>query len=90
MFEPKLNFYFDSKETLLELNGVTIESFPSHHVDSFRSLSNPKFLLMDEVDFFPKNQAENRRAVAERYIAKSNPYIILVSTPNMPEGLCRL
>ena len=87
LFEPKLNFYFDSKDTLLELNGVTIESFPSHHVDSFRSLSNPKFLLMDEFDFFPKNQAENTRAVAERYIAKSNPYIILVSTPNMPEGL---
>jgi len=87
LFEPKLDIYFDSKDTLLYLNGVTIESFPSHHVDSFRSLNNPKFLFMDEFDFFLKGQQEETRAVAERYIAKSNPYIILVSTPNMPEGL---
>src|ERR1044071_3817489 len=43
LFEP-LQIYFDSKDTLVELNGVTIESFPSHHVDSFRSLNNPKMI----------------------------------------------
>ena len=36
---------------------------------------------------FAKSEQEEVRAVSERYIAKSNPYIILVSTPNMPEGL---
>lgn len=86
LFEP-LDIYFDSKETLLTLNGVTIESFPSHHVDSFRSLDNPKFILLDECDFFSKGQQEDVRAVAERYIAKSNPFIIMVSTPNSPGGL---
>ncbi len=86
LFEP-LGIYFDSKETLLNLNNVAIESFPSHHVDSFRSLDNPKFILLDECDFFSKGQQEDVRAVAERYIAKSNPYIVLVSTPNQPGGL---
>ncbi len=84
LFEP---IYFDSKETVLELNKVRIESYPSNHIDSFRSLDNPKFILLDEADFFRKSEQEEVRAVAERYIAKSNPFIILVSTPNMPEGL---
>ncbi len=86
LFEP-LDIFFDSKKTLLNLNGVTIESFPSHHVDSFRSLDNPKFILLDECDFFSKGQQEDVRAVAERYIAKSNPFIVMVSTPNEPGGL---
>ena len=87
LFEPKLNIHFDSKETVLELNHVRIESYPSNHIDSFRSLENPKFILLDEADFFRKSESEEVRAVAERYIAKSNPYIVLVSTPNLPEGL---
>jgi hypothetical protein len=85
LFEP-LNIFFDSKETVLELNRVRIESYPSNHIDSFRSLDNPKFILLDEADFFRKSEQEEVRAVSERYIAKSNPYIILVSTPNMPDG----
>ena len=76
-----------AKETVLELNRVRIESYPSNHIDSFRSLDNPKFILLDEADFFRKSEQEEVRAVSERYIAKSNPYIILVSTPNMPENL---
>lgn len=87
LFEPKLNIFFDSKETVLELNNVRIESYPSNHIDSFRSLDNPKFILLDEADFFRKSEQEEVRAVSERYIAKSNPYIVLVSTPNAPEGL---
>jgi hypothetical protein len=29
LFEPRGNIYFDTKETVLELNGVRIEAFPS-------------------------------------------------------------
>ena len=86
MFEP-LSIYFDSKETVLELNRCRIEAYPSNHIDSFRSLDNPKFILLDECDFFRKSEQEDVRAVSERYIAKSNPYIVLVSTPNTPGGL---
>jgi hypothetical protein len=78
---------FDSKETVIELNGVKIEAFPSHHLDAMRGLPNVSFILLDEADFFPPGQEQDARDVSERYIAKSNPYIVMVSTPNAPEGL---
>jgi hypothetical protein len=78
---------FDSKETVIELNGVKIEAFPSHHLDAMRGLPNVSFILLDEADFFPLGQQQDARDVSERYIAKSNPYIVMVSTPNAPEGL---
>jgi hypothetical protein len=78
---------FDSKETVIELNGCSIEAYPSNHIDAFRSLTNPKFILIDEGDFFRKNEQEDVRHVAERYIAKSDPFIVMVSTPNAPGGL---
>ena len=62
-------------------------SLPSNHIDAFRSLTNPKFILVDEGDFFRKNEQEDVRHVAERYIAKSDPFIVMVSTPNAPNGL---
>ena len=82
-----LGLTFDSKETVLELNGCNIEAYPSNHIDAFRSLTNPKFILIDEGDFFRKNEQEDVRHVAERYIAKSDPLIVMVSTPNAPNGL---
>jgi hypothetical protein len=78
---------FDTKETIVELNGVKIEAFPSHHLDAMRGLPNVSFILLDEADFFPPGQQQDARDVSERYIAKSNPYIVMVSTPNAPEGL---
>ena len=69
------------------MNGCTIEAYPCNHIDSFRSLDNPKFILLDESDFFRKGEQEDVRHVSERYIAKSDPYIVMVSTPNAPGGL---
>jgi hypothetical protein len=87
LFEPKLGLIFSSKETVLELNGCTIEAYPSNHIDAYRALDNPKFILLDEADFFRKGEQEDVRHVSERYIAKSDPYIVMVSTPNSPNGL---
>jgi hypothetical protein len=64
--------YFDSKETVLELNGCSIEAYPSNHLDAYRSLTNPKFILLDEADFFRKNEQEDVRQVTERYIPLMN------------------
>jgi hypothetical protein len=50
-------------------------------------LTNPKFILLDEADMFRKSDQEDVRHVSERYIGKSNPYIVMVSTPNAPNGL---
>ena len=44
---------FDTKETVIELNNVKIEAFPSHHLDAMRGLPNVSFILLDEADFFP-------------------------------------
>ncbi|MGC2307447.1 MAG: DEAD/DEAH box helicase family protein [Nitrososphaeraceae archaeon] len=78
---------FDSKETVIELNGVHIEAYPSHHLDAMRGLTDVSFIYLDEADFFPPGQQQDARDVSERYTAKSNPHIVLVSTPNAPDGL---
>ena len=83
----ELGATFDSKETVIELNGVHIEAYPSHHLDSMRGLTNVSFIYLDEADFFPPGQQQDARDVSERYIAKSNPWIVMVSTPNAPDGL---
>jgi hypothetical protein len=87
LFAGKYPTTFDTKETVIELNGVKIEAFPSHHLDAMRGLSNISFILLDEADFFPPGQQQDARDVSERYIAKSNPYIVMVSIPNAPDGL---
>ncbi|MGB7558674.1 MAG: hypothetical protein WBM37_09175 [Nitrososphaeraceae archaeon] len=87
LFTDKLGVTFDSKETILELNGCSIEAYPSNHIDAFRSLTNPKFILLDEADYHRASDQEDVRAVSERYIAKSDPFIVMVSTPNAPGGL---
>ena len=85
LFEDKIKF--DSKESVIEINGVQIEAFPSHHLDAMRGLTDVSFILLDEADFFPPGQQQDTRNVSERYIAKSNPHIVMVSTPNAPGGL---
>jgi hypothetical protein len=52
---------FDTKETVVELNGVKIEAFPSHHLVSMRGLPNVSFILLDEADFFPPGQLQDAR-----------------------------
>jgi hypothetical protein len=61
LFIDKLGITFDSKETVLELNGSSIEAYPSNHIYAFGSLTNPKFILLDEGDFAPKFQQEDVR-----------------------------
>lgn len=83
----RLNIFSDTENTVAEVLGVKIEAFPSNHLDSMRGLTDVSFVFLDEADFFEKAQQEEARAIAERYIAKSNPHIVMVSTPNIPGGL---
>jgi len=71
----------------IEINGVWIQAYPSNHLESYRSLDKPKFIFVDEADFFKKSEQPEVRDVSERYIGKSQPWIILVSTPDKPDGL---
>ena len=52
-----------------------------------RGLPDVSFILLDEADFFPIGQLQEARVVSERYIAKSNPWIVMVLTPNAPDSL---
>jgi hypothetical protein len=86
LFEPH-GIFFDSKQTVVNINGVNITAYPSDHLDSMRSLTDVSFILSDESDFYSKSEQQNVRDVIERYIGKTDPYICLVSTPNAPGGL---
>lgn len=87
LYYNKLSILFSNKETVLDLNGVRIEVYPSHHLDAMRGLANVSFILLDESGFFPPGQQNDARDISERYIGKSNPYIVLASTPNKPDSL---
>jgi hypothetical protein len=75
---------FDTKETVLIINGCLIQAFPSHHLDAMRGLTNVAVVFQDEASFFEINQANDAIDVSQRYIAKSDPYLLVVSTPNKP------
>jgi hypothetical protein len=42
---------------------------------------------LDEADFWIRDEVDEVRDVAERYIGKSDPYIAMISTPHQPGGL---
>ena len=80
------NFGDRTQRTVAFLNGVKVEAFPSHHVDTMRGLDNVRFIMSDESDHYPLFRQKELRAVMEGYIGKpnSNPTIVLVSTPKAP------
>jgi len=80
------NSEFKTKESVVILNGCRVEAFPTNHLSPARGL-NPKVVMLDEADFFPNRYQDEARTVAERYIPKTNPHILLISTPNLPGGL---
>ena len=49
LFQEKYpSITFDSKETVIEVNGCHIESYPSNHLDAARGLKDVAFLFLDE------------------------------------------
>jgi hypothetical protein len=72
--------------TIIEFPNVTVEAKPSHRIDASRSYENLSYIFVDEAAFFPLHDDSIVRIVVERYIGKSNPNIIMVSTPNKPNG----
>jgi hypothetical protein len=89
MFLDRLGVTFDSSKTRITLppNNVTIQAYPSNHVDAFRGLPKVSALLIDEGDFFRIGEQKAVRDAAERYLGKSRAKIFVVSTPNEPGGL---
>jgi len=82
---PFLNIRLTKKT--MDLNGVIIEGYPAENVLALRSYANFAFILVDEGDFFQKSLQKEVRTGVERYIAKSNPFVWFVSTPDKPNGM---
>jgi hypothetical protein len=56
-------------------------------IKAMRGLPSVSFILLDEADFLPPDQQQDARDVSERYIAKSDRRIVMLSTPSAPDGL---
>jgi hypothetical protein len=52
-----------------------------------RGLTDIKMIVCDEASFFDDSQINEARDTIERYWAKTNPIIVLCSTPNKPGDL---
>lgn len=81
----KHDIIFDTARNYLKINKCEIFSVPSHNLNALRSLENPSCIYVSESDFLP--ELSDVRECTERYISKSNPYIIMESTINSPTGL---
>lgn len=82
--EPSI---YEERDVIATVNHCTIQAFPSHTIRTARGYTNVKFILLDEADFFPIGQQQEARFVAEGYILKDKPWIVMVSTPFEPGGL---
>ena len=55
MFMQKLNEELeDATDYHVTICGVEIKAYPSMNINAIRSFQNPKFILVDEADFFLK------------------------------------
>ena len=86
----EIKISFESKNTMIMLNGCQIEAYPSHHIDTIRGLTDVKLFLLDECSFFPPNQQQEVRDASERYIAKGDPLIVMISTPRLSTDMFAL
>jgi hypothetical protein len=87
LFISKLGIDCKQVGPIIYVNGTEIQAFPSHTISSSRGYTNVKFIFIDEAAFFPPGQQDEVRAVCEAYRPKSNPYIVMVSTPYKPGDL---
>src|SRR5919202_4244430 len=49
---------FDTRENLAILNGVRIESFPSHNLSRLRGITNVSMLILEESDFWHESEQQ--------------------------------
>lgn len=70
----------------LTLNNVLIEAFPSNTA-SLRGYEDFKFILLDEADYFRPSEQEELLPAVRGFIVKTQPWIVMVSTPHQPNSL---
>jgi hypothetical protein len=84
--EPYLQF--DTKERLAILNGVRLETMPSHNLRRLRGITNVSFLLAEESDYWnPSEESELLPTILPLTQKNNQIKIALVSTPGRLGGL---
>lgn len=78
---------FNSKYTELTLNKTLIQAFPTKALKDLRGDVDVSYMFIDESDFFDMSEQQELPFVIKAYEEKSNAKIIMVSTPNRPDGL---
>jgi hypothetical protein len=77
----------ESKYTELVLNQTKVRIFPTKQIKDLRGHVDVAFIFVDEADHFDPREQEELPYVIKRYEEKSKAKIIMVSTPNRPDGL---
>jgi hypothetical protein len=78
----------ESRKEELQLNGVTLSCWPSHHPDALRGLTSLSFALVDECGAWPLSEQEDVLDVLLGYIQKSsNFHILMLSTAGYPNDM---
>lgn len=81
------NARFQARYTELLLNRTLIQAFPTKQLKDLRGHIDVSYMFIDEADFFDKKEQEELPYVIKSYEEKSNAKVIMVSTPNRPDGL---
>jgi hypothetical protein len=82
-----LNVLEETQRTVASFLNVEIQSIPSSHVSTMRGYTDVKFIFIDEASFWAGQEQNEVRSVSEGYIAKTDPSIIMVSTPFIPNTM---
>ena len=72
--------YVDHGAYELEINGHRIQCYPSNNIHSARGIPKVSVFFGDEAAFFKLKDDSIVRTVGERYIGKSNSWVVWVST----------
>jgi len=95
------DYNWNDREGVAEINGCSVRAYPSMRIKDIRGASSVSHVLIDELDHFNESIDSNQIfGVVEPLIVKSNPQIILCSTPgpinstmhqlySLPENECR-
>jgi hypothetical protein len=84
LFMNKLGINCKTVGPIIYVNNVTIQAFPSHTVSTMRGYTDVKFILIDEVSLTYRKKSG---LYVRGYRVKTNPHIVMVSTPYKPGDL---
>jgi hypothetical protein len=72
--------------SIMLFNGYFFKVYPAVNIDAIRGLDDVSFIFVDEAAFFRLKDQNRVRDAIERYVAKTYPFIVWVSTPRGRAG----